>query len=165
LATIVNEDTAEKSEPAWLIQLRAALEGMPSDYATSYKQISQMRQQFLKEISAALQPRLNTHFQQQPQESLVEKRQIATTINGDLRLLNLCVRCPVTQSPSILIADSGDVDRNNRFRFQSFDSAGRRHRTGVSVRIPKLELEEAPHREESLAMHGGFLQKPGPPSK
>jgi hypothetical protein len=141
------------------------MESLPSDYAASHQQLSQMRHQFLREISAALQPRLNAHFQQLAQDNLAEKQQIATHVNHDLRLLNLCLQCPVTQSPAILVADCRDADRTSRFRFQSFDSGGRRHRMGVSVHIPELTLAEAPAREESMAMHGSLSRNPGPSSR
>jgi hypothetical protein len=132
--------------------LRAALDALPADYEATYRQISQMRHQFLAEMSAALEGRLNPHVQQLAQETLAEKQQIAMSVNRDLRLLNLCVRCPATGHPAILVADYRDnEDKTSRFRFQIAEASGRHLRKAASRRLPTLVIQECEPREEHFA--------------
>jgi hypothetical protein len=121
------------------------------DYAQFHKGVTQIRHQFLKELAAALQPRLNQHFGELPQTSYAQKQEIAKAVNRDLRLLNLCVRCPATGTSAILVTDFRDhEDRSSRFRFQLNDSAGKQMRKNSSPRMPLLELLECPPREENF---------------
>ncbi len=142
----------EDLKPAWLKVLRAALDEMPRDYRARYEQVSAMRHAVLREFASAIQRQLNDYLQSLPQETVEEKRHIAKTVNSELRVLNLSVRCPVTQLPATLVAEPGYLNRTSKFRFQSFDTSGRRWQKGVSHKVPLLELIEAPPREESLAM-------------
>jgi hypothetical protein len=142
----------DQKNASWLVPLRAALAQIPEDYPHCYQEITQIRHQMLKEIAGALQARLNEHVQSLPQTTFVEKQEIAKMVNRDLRLLNLCVRCPTTGGPAILVADCRDSEeRTSRFRFQIVDPSGHQLRKNVSPRVPTLELQEAPPREENFA--------------
>lgn len=139
-------------KPAWLKALRSALDELPRDYRSRYKQVGALRHAILREFASAIQAPLNDYLQSLPQETVEEKRDIAKRVNSDLRKLNLSVRCPVTRLPATLVAEPGHLNRTSKFRFQSFDASGHRWQKGVSHKVPLLELIEAPPREESLAM-------------
>jgi hypothetical protein len=142
----------EERDENWLTELRAVLAGLPRDYRQSYNIIRDIRHKVLREIAVALQPRLNQEIEQLPQSEFAEKQRIVTMVNQDLRLLNLCVRCPATSGPAILVTDFRDnEERNSRFRFQIVDSSGRQLRKNSSDRLPELNLMEAPPREEHFA--------------
>lgn len=144
---------AENDEkPDWIVYLRHDLAALPADYEASYAEIVKCRHQFFREISQALEGRLNAHLHTLPRETLAEKRNIATMVNRDLRELNLCVRCPHTGSPAILVADfSGHSDGTSRFRYEMVSETGRRLKKLASRDVPTLELQEAPQRIENLA--------------
>jgi hypothetical protein len=131
--------------------MHSALEAMPQDYPTRYERITAMRHDIQRAFASALTEPLNQHVSSLPQTTLEEKREIASSINRDLRLLNLAARCPETGRAAILLAESGYLDRSSKFRFKSIDEAGHRWRRGISERAPRLELMEAPPREEALA--------------
>ncbi len=146
------EKESGKSDPAWLTQLRAALAALPDEYPASYQEISRMRHQFLAEISIALEQSLNAHFQHLPQQTLAEKQQIASKVNEDLHLLNLCVRCPATGNSAILVADfRDDEEKTSRFRFQIVEPSGRQLRKAAAQHLPALKLQECEPRKEQFA--------------
>jgi len=146
------KDGEAKSDPAWLTHLRDALAALPADYSASYKQITRIRHEFLAELSAAIEGRLNAHVHQLPQETLAEKQQIASKVNGDLRLLNLCLRCPATGNPAILVADfRDDEEKTSRFRFQIVGPSGRQLKKAASRHLPPLVIQESAPREEHFA--------------
>ena len=156
-----NRDVADEHEPSntdWLTPLRESLKRAPRDYAKAHADMVAMRHTFLQEIAAALEPRLNEHLQAQNMPTFTEKSEACKTVNRDLRALNLCVRCPSTQGPSMLSADySYDGNKNSRFRFQLLGSGRGNVRKDSSTTTPVLSLMEAPAREENLSM--SFLRK------
>ena len=138
-------------EQGWLEAMRLALEALPHDYPTRYQRIAAMRHDIQRAFASALSEPLNQYVLSLPQSSLEEKRELARSVNKDLRLLNLAVRCPETGRAAILLAESGYLDRSSKFRFKSIDETGRRWKRCVSERTPRLELMEGPAREETQA--------------
>ena len=149
------------SKDDWRALLRASLGRLPKDYHKARDQLAQIRRDFLTEVAEALEKPLNAHLKTLPQESLAEKREIATSINRDLHSLNLCVKCPATGLPAVLVADYRDhEDRSSRFRFVVIDAhehrmkrhtvaaSGRLGSTGRSQRIENLARHERTGRRE-----------------
>jgi hypothetical protein len=140
-------------EPEWVKLLRKAFQEMPRKYGDYYHAATKAKKAFNRELAAATEQRLNPHVQELQQYSLEEKRELAYAVNRDLRLLNLCLKCPVTGLPAILIGDhGGDPEKYNRFRFEIHQD-GRQLRKGYFQSIPHLDVIEAPPRTERGA-HG-----------
>lgn len=136
----------------WLKSLHSTLKKLPDDYLLAYAELTEFRHQFQKELANALQGRLNSHLATLPQDTFADKQKIVSDVNRDLRLLNLCLRHPATGLPAILTADfRNDQEKNSRFRLLISDPSGRPLRKDASARLPHLELQEAPPREEHFA--------------
>lgn len=76
----------------------------------------------LAEIAKCLEDPLNAAINRAPQDSLEEKRSLATWVNGFLRGLGLAIRSPRTGRPGILTAAPGrDEYRESRFRIMHRD--------------------------------------------
>ncbi len=133
--------------------LKGFFESLPSDYASTAMQATELRHVFHEQLAAAIQPRLNDHLQRQPQKSLEEKQALASWVNAELRHLGLTMRCPQTSQPATLIADykTAEEAHVSRFRIQSNHPDGKRVRSNRSASVPFLELMEDPPRRESLA--------------
>jgi hypothetical protein len=135
-------------QPEWRKLLHEAFRQMPKGYHDFYKVATEARQEFVQELAAATQERLNPYAQSLPQYSLEDKRKIAYEVNQDLRALNLCLKCPVTGLPAILVGDYGSTpEKDNRFRFEVHQS-GRQLRKGAFRQVPDLTVMEAPPRTE-----------------
>ncbi|MBE7506230.1 MAG: hypothetical protein HS101_08075 [Planctomycetia bacterium] len=85
-----------------------------------------------------------------PQNTLAEKRRLASWINHELRHLGLAIRCDPSGLPGILVAMPGRGDREeaSRFRVEARDEDGRRFQSSSLGWAPRLELVEDPARRE-----------------
>lgn len=126
---------------------------LPADYLKAAGAAMRMRHTFHRQLSAEIESRLNRYLKSQPQESLEEKRELASWVNAQLRHLGLTIRCPKTGNPATLIADFKNSQESHisRFRIQGKDEYGKRVRSSLSDNVPDLELMEDIPRRESLA--------------
>lgn len=126
---------------------------MPDEYTIAGSWSKDVSRIFGEELVRKIEPLLNAHLQTMPQDTLPEKRSLAIWVNRELRELGLCIRCPKTGAPAILVADFSSAAEENvsRFRIDSRQSEGHRKRTTTSYSVPKLELMAEPPRKESLA--------------
>ena len=140
-------------------ELRAALGRALASPAGSYEELAgralRIRSMVAGEIGAALTDSINAEAAQRPQDSLAEKRDLASWINHELRQLGLTLAFPGTGRPAILTATPGrrDADEGSRFRLEAKDEHGRRVMSGSLGWVPKLELIESPLRPEGGARH------------
>jgi hypothetical protein len=106
-------------------------------------------------MASALVPLFNVHVQSLPAESIQQKRDIASWCNRELHELNLAIRCPRTNKPAILVADTRyDGDIKGRFRLSVRDEGGHLIRSGSWSDVPTLELIQASPRLEPFAKRG-----------
>ncbi len=139
--------------------LRDTLRTALDQEADSYAQLS-MRARFVRsvataEIAIAVTVSLNAEAKQRPQDTLVEKRELAAWVNHELRQLGLTLAFPGTGRPAILTATPGrrDADEGSRFRLESKDEQGRRVMSASLEWIPELEPIENPPRIEGGARY------------
>lgn len=139
---------------------------LPTDFCQSLQAAADLSRAFHQVLAEVLQPRLNAYVKTLPQETLADKRSIATWVNAELRKLGLTIRCPKTGNPAILVADTQDRVHGHitRFRLEARDDRGRNVRSCTSPTVPELELMKDPPRRESLSrksdVGGGGLAGP-----
>jgi hypothetical protein len=150
---MAKEDATGESGINWRSKFRELLSTIPNEYPAAGVVGSEISDAFLSELAAALQPRLNTYILTLPQDSLEDKQNTATWINRELREKKLSIRCPRSQAPGILLADTKDGEHSDdtRFRLRTHDKDGRRLATCTWRSLPELELMPAPLRRESLS--------------
>lgn len=130
----------------------ALLQGLPTDYAARYAEITKISHLFHEAIAHSLEPALAKFADSNESDDLESRRRLVTTINEDLRKLHLAIRCPKTHRPAILIADSKDDHHKIlRYRLQVHDDADGTVKTWTSREFPPLELMESQHRVENLS--------------
>jgi len=139
--------------------LRAVLgRALASPYG-SYEELAgralRIRSMVAGEIAAAITDSINAEAAQRPQDSLAEKRELASWVNHELRQLGLALAFPGTGRPAILTATPGrrDADEGSRFRLEAKDERGRRVMSGSLSWAPKLEPIASPPRSEGGARY------------
>jgi hypothetical protein len=130
--------------------LRQTRQTLPNDYRKQYTALLEIRKLFHAEVASALAPVLNEYAKQQPQTTVDERRELAASINNDLRSLGMTLKCPKTGLPVTMIVDTQDAAHPDvsRFRLERRDDRGRKIRTFTSGDLPDLELMEDPPRIE-----------------
>ncbi|MCA9217362.1 MAG: hypothetical protein KDB27_30045 [Planctomycetales bacterium] len=99
-----------------------------------------------------VEPVLNEYVRLQPQDSLEQKRALASLINERLQALGLAIRCPITNAPAIIVADQrSDSPNISRFRLRARKPGGGRTTHGVWRELPPLELMPDSGRVEPFA--------------
>lgn len=135
--------------------VRKVIESGPGGFEAHAERARGVRSAVHAEIASALGPVLNAHLNTLPQDTLVEKREIAAWVNRELRQLGLAIRSPVSDSPGILVANpgrDGDQGEKSRFNIITRDAAGRRY-SPSSGWVPELELVEDPPRKEGRSRY------------
>lgn len=124
---------------------------VPEAFADREAEAKRIKSLVLAQVAAALQPSLNESFSLRPHGTLPDKQDLASEVNATLRDVGLCLRCPRTGEPAILVADFKDASdaRTGRFRFETRDAHGRKSRVGSTAGFPELELMEDPGRRET----------------
>ncbi len=133
--------------------LRAALGNDSDSYAEIRERAKSVRSIIMAEIARALTASLNAEAKQRPQDTLIEKRELASWVNHELRQLGLTLAFPGTGRPAILTATPGrrDADEGSRFRLESKDDRGRRIMSPSLMWMPELDPIENPPRIEGGA--------------
>ncbi len=142
------------SNKTWQEQIDRLVSEMPADYPQAAVWAAQITQAFRDRMAEVLQPRLKSHLTSMPADSLEEKRNLATWVNGELHKLGMTIRCPKTGRPAVLYADFQDAEHETVTRFRtttsSADSRGSR-RTTVSQDLPTLDIMPTPVRPERFS--------------
>lgn len=135
--------------------LRAALDHEAGSYAQLSMRAKSVRSIAMAEMARAVTASLNAEASRFPQDTLVEKRELAAWVNHELRQLGLTLAFPGTGRPAILTATPGrrDADEGSRFRLESKDEQGRRVMSASLEWMPELEPIENPPRIEGGARH------------
>jgi len=146
---------SEGEYPALRQALRDALAHDTDSYAQLSERSKTVRSIAMAEISRAVTASLNAEAKQRPQDTLIEKRELAAWVNHELRHMGLTLAFPGTGRPAILTATPGrrDADEGSRFRLESKDEQGRRVMSASLEWIPELEPIENPPRIEGGARH------------
>lgn len=136
----VSDEKASTKEIDKLIG--ALVESLPAGYEAAHAMALDATQQLKKAFATAFQERLNAYLATVPQESLEQKRTLATRINDDLRCIGLTIRFPGTEYLAFVTADTprAGSDSHSRFRLEGRDEQRRKMRTHGSSRIETLEL-------------------------
>jgi len=143
---------AEEQDDQWRRKIRSMLQDMPAAYPSRYAAVSKISHIVHEEIARGLGSSLLEHLKKNESSDLTARRDLMTAVNEDLRSLHLAIRCPRTQRPAILIADSKDAEHKIlRYRLQVYDNVHGAVKTWTSSQLPPLELMEAQHRIENLS--------------
>lgn len=128
--------------------LRSLMANLPAEYRGARDRLRQLSDIFHDELAAAFQPILQAKLASMPDDSLEDKRAVATWANGEVRHLGLAFRAP-TGAPARLVVDyTNGSTKQGRFRFDLGVHAGRQRRAGVYHELPPIELmEEGPRHE------------------
>jgi hypothetical protein len=151
-------------EPFRADALGSLLSDLPKGYAERYKLIEAIRHAFYFELASALETPLNQYLATCPQDSAEERRELAATVNLQLRQVGLSIRSPFTQEPSRLVVDTQNADHPEitRYRYGSRGPTGRARNHGCLRELPLLELMEAAPRVESFSAAFQKTCKDGP---
>lgn len=144
--------TGEEEDLAELRAIvRRIVEREPAGFTDRVRHARALRSSVQHELVALLEPALNAHLSGMPQDTLEEKRHLASWVNHELHSLGLGIRCPKTGRPAVLVANpgrSGDEGEASRFRIESRDERGKKHQSPSLGWVPELELVEYPGRKE-----------------
>jgi len=112
--------------------------------------VQKLRRQFHEVAAAVLTPALNRYLEKVPQDTLEQKREVATHVNAMLNSVGLAVCSPGTHTPSTLIADWTKERKYSRFRFDVHLPGGGRDRVDTGCKkLEKVDLVENTQRVES----------------
>jgi hypothetical protein len=138
--------------------VRRIVESGPADFASRATRARTVRAEVQNTLAPLLEPAVNAQLNTMPQDTLEEKRRLASWANHELHDLGLGIRCPLTGRPAVLVANpgrSGDEGEGSRFRIESRDDSGRKQRTPSSGWVPKLELVVYAGRREGRSIDRG----------
>ncbi len=124
-------------------RLKSLLEESPAtgvEFAALRGALREFNDLTRQELADRAEAPLNAWAQQQPQSTYEEKKSLAKSVNGELRLLGLAIRCPRTGTPSLLLGNPGHNPVVGRFMLGHTDSLGRSQHTLTSVVLPHLTL-------------------------
>jgi hypothetical protein len=126
-------------------------------YAQAYQLATQWNQMFHEELAGVLAPFLNQQLRDTPQQTLPQMREVATSVNADMKQLGIAIRCPATGQPSVLVAEtkSGTEANVYRYRFQHTNGQGRPSRHSACRTLPELSLMPLPARIERFSKNYG----------
>ena len=142
----------EPEETKWRARFRRMMRDLPADFERAKPLAEAMNRAFHAELATAIGPRLDARLQALPQDTYAERQAVSTWCNQELRNLRLCIRCPKTGRPAILLADiSGREGAIPRFRLQVRDVQGQISRSWSARELVDFELMEDPPRREGLA--------------
>ena len=114
--------------------------------------IQTLRAQFHEVAAAVLSPVLNRYLDNAPQETLEQKRVVATNVNATLRSVGLAISCPENRNPAMLIADWTKSRKYSRFQYDvHLPTGGRDHVTIGCKKLANVELVQDTQRVESLS--------------
>lgn len=126
---------------------------LTDDGYTSYEKLSETlreaRAVFHECVAMRIEGPLRMKMQSTPHDSFVEKQNMASWVNGELRHLGLAVKCPNTGLDSTISVDHGSNAVFGRFRLRPFEDSKRR--TFSSVNVFPVELVPHFQRKEPLA--------------
>jgi hypothetical protein len=133
-------------------QLRGYIESLPENYVSRYAACLELREAFQMEMAKGLEESLNEFCLAQPQDTLVQMRELCSRINAEARRLSLGIRCPKSGRSGHLVADYQDADHPEKTRFliDCVQADGRKLRS-VFYSFPKVALVDAGPRQEALA--------------
>jgi hypothetical protein len=153
---------ADTGADRWRTELRKQLARLPNDFASAKAGVEALSHAFHQEIAEALGPKLAAYLKTVPQATYENRKLLSSWCNHELHALHLCIRCPKTGRPSILVADiRGTDDDTSRFRLQSRGEEGQAIRTYTSKELPYFELmEDPPRREGASRWPGGQGRQP-----
>jgi hypothetical protein len=91
-------------------------EAESGDYSAVAKRLQEARELVHEQIAGQLEEPLNQHLARMPQDTILQKRDLAKWANGQLRSMGVCIRCPRTGKPSFLIGTSSRNAAKGRFQ-------------------------------------------------
>jgi hypothetical protein len=135
-------------------QVERVFQLLPESFVERYAVLKALGRYFHEQMALALQPALNLHFKDVPQDTYEDKAALGSEVNTLLRDLHLTLRDQKTDLPAVLLADFKNAENRHvsRFRFQVRPPhSGKAIKTSVHRQLPDLELMEDPPRRESFA--------------
>lgn len=152
--------------------LRSLAASWPADVNRRAAALAAAHLAYREAYAEQLEPVVNARIRQAIEggTSYDQKRQIAKSINEDLRLGGLSVRCEVSDGtgqsvdhPGLLVADTSRQDAG-RFRVEYQDADGKNKRLGLLSGPDFIKLMPSPsrqNRELSQTPHGTFVERFG----
>lgn len=130
--------------------IRRIIEAGPARFESHAARARMVKSVVAAEIAARLEPALNAEADSMPQNTLDEKRALASWVNYELRRLGLAIRCEPSGLPGILVAmpGRGDREESSRFRVEARDAEGRKVQSSSIGWVPRIRLVEDPVRRE-----------------
>lgn len=149
----------DKGIAEWRSVVRATLKGDARSYEELQKLASTMKQVFQEELASAIGPSLGERVANAPQETLSQRRDLASWCNRELKELGLAIRCPRTSRPAIIISDAREGP-SGRYRLQVRDDNGVIYRSWTSdnPRLGRFELMPDSPRREPFAGRPGHAR-------
>jgi hypothetical protein len=107
-------------------------------------QAREVRTLFLEELAERIEKPLNEFLAEQPHSTFHEKTNLARWLNSALEAIGLCLQCPKTKLPGILVGNHGDYSEHGRFQVNVFGPNGERKVSLSSVELPLLHIIPRP---------------------
>lgn len=126
---------------ARLAAISSLFKDLPEGFEERHAALKAIRDEFHAYLARSFEPALNKYAQQLPQETLDEKRQTASAVNGLLRSVGLTIRSD-SGRPALLVVDTlGPADHSvTRFRLEWRDEEKKIHRTNTKEYLTDLTL-------------------------
>jgi hypothetical protein len=147
------EPRGKKKDQYWTDKINQELFGsLPPSFPERHQALVEIDHALKAAMAVTIQASLNDYLKTFPQETLEEKRELATWVNEMMRQLGLAVQCPKTKLPGILKADFKDAQHEDSSRFRMEVRDERRGHGRVqshnTTRLWDLKVMEAARREE-----------------
>ena len=130
------------TEEARRLAIKLLFEDLPVEFSQRLAAMVKLRDIFHEELAIAMTGPLNEHFNGLPQNTLAEKAQTASYINGVLRSIGLTIQDQKTRLPALLVADVQSSTKGgqeiSRFRLEVRDEGGRAKRPLCVRYLPEL---------------------------
>lgn len=117
-----------------------ALADRPATYEARREVLTQVRDAARHAIIRVLEPLLNERAASTPHRTYEQKKELAKSINAELRWFGLALKVERVDEPCLIMANPGGTPGLGRFVLDYTDADGERHRPLTSVSLPRLNL-------------------------
>jgi hypothetical protein len=144
---------SDEERLGWVTLLRQLMTHAPSDYAKAMQEFLALRSTFHEVLVAEFSMRLNHEMANRPQNTLQQKRDLASWVNKEARTLGLCVKGPKAGGATIVTASyRDDEERTARYQLVEQLPDGKRAYTNIGS-LKDLRFGVAAVRTEGAARH------------